>query len=73
MEKKAKIFISSTIYGFRYLRQALKYNFEKVNIDVQCSERPDFDGIISDENPYMIMLIIIYDLTRRRFCSKLSL
>jgi len=50
MEKKAKIFISSTIYDFRYLRQALKYNLERLNFDVQCSERPDFDGIISDEN-----------------------
>jgi len=41
---RPKIFISSTVRDFKYLRLALKYNLEKLNFDVLLSELPDFDS-----------------------------
>ena len=53
--QKTKIFISSTIYDFKYLRSALEYHLEKLGFSVQLSERPNFDTN-TDEATYKICL-----------------
>ena len=42
MNTRPKIFISSTIYDFKYLRSSLKYWFEELGYNVQLSEFNDF-------------------------------
>jgi len=51
-----KIFISSTVYDFVYLRQGLKYSLEQLGFKVQLSERPDFDAISTNKSSYEICL-----------------
>lgn len=50
MQKKPKVFISSTIFDFNDLRSSLKYWLEEMGFDVQLSNFNDFDKDTSDNS-----------------------